>query len=539
MADPVISCPTYRSLFVIDLSGQNSNPMIPDSFISNHLKGKNQSMKMKLTSDASVKIWEVELDGGRFAGGWKDFSVHHCVRNDDVLSFRHEGDMVFHVTPFGRSFSQIQFISSTSDDEEEDDDDDVPNIFDDEEEEENVDVRDDDNNSASEEDLHSKKFSSKKIARKETESSSDKSHLVAHVTPASLRRDSMCLTSQFARSNGLDWRRCEIDLMNEHEISSTLLLRHNGTTGQAFMRGGWRSFCRRNEIKAGSFCRFKLVQRGTKPVLQLCPNTSSSIPQGNSSKANQKRNVSESEGDDEIEPLDCSEIASMNQNRIVTLDYKPYMIRSSQLRLPASFTRENGIVEAGEITVVNKDGVEWKSHLVSIKGRGQFYIRGWRDFFEANDLKKVGDSFTLEVIRGGTSPILKICSKIKEAPCDGYKTLERRPRGTVQASHDEEEIVTRVQKRGRVSAEGGPSRRTRASNNSSDYHGNLHKQPLQPCSISDQVKKVKQSIVDTLTSVRRFQSELEIKEHNLEASLQEIDALGEKIVGISKIFNFN
>lgn len=69
-------------------------------------------------------------------------------------------------------------------------------------------------------------------------------------------------------------------------------------------------------------------------------------------------------------------------------------------------------MEAGEITVVNKDGVEWKSHLVNIKGRGQFYIRGWRDFFIANGIKKVGDSFTLETIRGGASPILKICSKV-------------------------------------------------------------------------------------------------------------------------------
>lgn len=170
--------------------------MIPDSFISNHLKGKSQFMKMKLTSDASDRIWEVELDGGRFAGGWKDFSVHHCVRNDDVLSFRHEGDMVFHVTPFGRSFSQIHFISSTSDDEgeDDDDDDDEPNIFDDdEEEEENVDVGDDDDNSTSEEDLYPKNVSLEKRARTETESS--KSYLVAHVTPASLRRDSMVNTS--------------------------------------------------------------------------------------------------------------------------------------------------------------------------------------------------------------------------------------------------------------------------------------------------------------------------------------------------------
>lgn len=92
---------------------------------------------------------------------------------------------------------------------------------------------------------------------------------------------------------------------------------------------------------------------------------------------------------------------------------------------------------------------------------------------------------------------------------------------TVQAPQAEEQTENRVQKRARVTEEGGLSRCTRAD------PGNLQqKQPLQPCSISNHVKKVKQSIVDTLTDVRRFQRELEVKEHNLEASLQEIDALG-------------
>lgn len=117
---------------------------------------------------------------------------------------------------------------------------------------------------------------------------------------------------------------------------------------------------------------------------------------------------------------------------------------------------------------------------------------------------------------------------MKQASFDGYKTAERKTRMTVQAPHAGEETENRVQKRARVSTEGGPSRCTRgALNKPSDDPRNLKcKQPLQPCSISDHVKNVKQSIVDTLTDVRRFRSELEIKEQNLETSLQEIDALG-------------
>lgn len=166
--------------------------MIPDSFISNHVKGKTQSTKLKLTSDVSDRLWEVELDGQRFARGWKQFSVHHGVRNDDVLSFRHDGDMVFHVTPFGRSFShQIQFISSTSEDENKDDE---HNIFDDDvydEEEEHADAGnddDDDGDSTSEEELFP---SSKKKAITETETSLEDSYLVAHVTSSNLGRNQM------------------------------------------------------------------------------------------------------------------------------------------------------------------------------------------------------------------------------------------------------------------------------------------------------------------------------------------------------------
>ncbi|KAJ4899107.1 putative B3 domain-containing protein REM4 [Raphanus sativus] len=308
------------------------------------------------------------------------------------------------------------------------------------------------------------------------------------------------LPSKFARSNGLNNRQCEIDLRNEHGKSWTLDLRHNKTTGQSFVRNGWTSFCKLNGIKAESFCRFKLVQNGTKPALQLCPNTEVG----------------------EIESEDCSDPASMNQNRTVALQLKPYMFKSGRLRVPAPFGRANGIKEVGNITIVNKDGVEWKLHLCHMKGSELFYIRGLRDCFVANGIKKVGDSFTLEAIRGGANPILKISSK--EASFDGSKTPQPR---MIQVSRAEEEKETGVQKKARVSAEGEPSHRTRASKRSSAAPKTLQgKQPLQPCSISDQVTKVKQSVVDALTDVRQFRSELEIKERNLEAALLEIDVLG-------------
>lgn len=64
---------------------------------------------------------------------------------------------------------------------------------------------------------------------------------------------------------------------------------------------------------------------------------------------------------------------------------------------------------------------------------------------------------------------------------------------------------------------------SRASNKSSGKQGNLQK--TQACSVTDHVAKVKESVVDTLTSIRRFQAELETMEQKLEDSLQEINKL--------------
>lgn len=90
-----------------------------------------------------------------------------------------------------------------------------------------------------------------------------------------------------------------------------------------------------------------------------------------------------------------------------------------------------------------------------------------------------------------------------------------------------EETETPFQKRSRVSADVGHFRRTQTPNKASHDPKILQrKQPLQPCSFSDQAKKVKQSIVNILTGIKRFRSELEIKEQSLEAALLEIDALG-------------
>lgn len=128
-------------------------------------------------------------------------------------------------------------------------------------------------------------------------------------------------SKHFSRTNGLTKRWCVIDLMNLSGESWALGLRHNNRTGQDYIRGHWRSFCRANEMKPGSSYRFKLVRNGTRPLLRLC---SEVIPEGNRSRANGKDNVSEKYSR-------AAGSASTKQNKFLTVTFKHYMIQSGHL----------------------------------------------------------------------------------------------------------------------------------------------------------------------------------------------------------------
>ncbi|KAL9299373.1 putative transcription factor B3-Domain family [Arabidopsis thaliana] len=45
----------------------------------------------------------VKIDGQRLTNGWKDFALAHDLRLGDIIVFRQERDMTFHVTMLGPS----------------------------------------------------------------------------------------------------------------------------------------------------------------------------------------------------------------------------------------------------------------------------------------------------------------------------------------------------------------------------------------------------------------------------------------------------
>lgn len=133
-----------------------------------------------------------------------------------------------------------------------------------------------------------------------------------------------------------------------------------------------------------------------------------------------------------------------------------------------------------------------------------------------------------------THEMVQLLVAKEEDPAEAEIGTHKRARVESCRLHEEMEKTT--------AAEGEPSCRNHKSSAEPE-----HKKLPQPCFVSDKLAKVKQSIVDTITSVRQFGSELETKEQsivdiltsvrqfrseikkkedNLEASLQEVDVLG-------------
>ncbi|KAF8095742.1 hypothetical protein N665_0323s0010 [Sinapis alba] len=220
MEDQSLHSPVNPHFFQPLLPGFHSHLTIPVAFFSKHVQGRNDHVKIaKLTTDASEKTWTVKIDGLKFTDGWEDFAVAHDLRVGDITVFRHEGEMVFHVTALGPSACEIQYTSSNNINES---------------------------------------------------SASDHSHFVANVSASNQRSDRLYLPMSFARSNGLDkMSGKEIILLNQEGRSWSLKLKHDKADMHTFVRPGWRRFCADNGMSHGHYA-FKLVQKSRPPVIKLC-----------------------------------------------------------------------------------------------------------------------------------------------------------------------------------------------------------------------------------------------------------------------------
>ncbi|KAF2549293.1 hypothetical protein F2Q70_00020802 [Brassica cretica] len=364
MAHQSLHSPTNPHFFQPLLPGFHTHLNIPVAFFSKHVQGRNKHIKTaKLRTDASAKTWLVKINGLRFTDGWEDFAVAHELRIGDIIIFRHEGEMVFHVTAFGPSCCDIQYTSASS-----------HNIIDDSQDQAN-----NTGNSSGE-----KRKRVKKNPRTKEESSSDHSHFVAHVSPSSLSCDRLYVPKGFAMSNGLDnMSGKEIVLLNEEGRSWNLNITYNESGMHTFVRPGWRSFCAENGMNQGHHCTFELVRKSAPPVLRL-------------SRA-------------EHDPKPAPE-SSLHHSYYVG-SVSSNSLRTDKLYLQMKFVAANGLKKGfSEIILKNEWGGRWSVGLRHYASSNRTYLGpGWKTFCQVNGIK-AEDSFMFKLVETGDKPVLLLCT---------------------------------------------------------------------------------------------------------------------------------
>ncbi|KAL0719228.1 hypothetical protein Bca4012_068552 [Brassica carinata] len=210
------------------LPGFHSGVTIPLEFFSKHIQGSEKNKPWKLRSDASDQVWEVIREGRTLTKGWKEFATAHDLRIGDIVIFKHEGDLVFHVTPFGPSSCEIQYTNPHNVKEEADADD-APSF------------------------------------------SFDYCFLV-EVTTTNQKEDHLFLPVEAMRCTALNQQCKEVKLVNKDGKSWTASFGFSESDGAYYISRGWRKFCRDNKCSNGDLFVFNVVGDGTTtPLLCVYP----------------------------------------------------------------------------------------------------------------------------------------------------------------------------------------------------------------------------------------------------------------------------
>ncbi|XP_010477477.1 PREDICTED: B3 domain-containing protein REM7-like [Camelina sativa] len=287
MADPVLQPPTNPHFFKPLLPGFDSFLTIPVKFHSVYLEGRNEGKTVELRSDASEISWKVEMEGRKLTVGWKEFATAHDLQVGDVIVFRHDGALVFHITCFGPSCCEIQYVQ-TCDHDDNLDDDDQENIR-------NLSMKQSlktEPESSIDEDkdyMELKSVSTKDCNKGKRNKSGDSSQKVPSssssasegrfvtltATPSSLRNSRLHLPKNFVKVNRMkNLGGKKITLLDKHGKEWPVkLVMEKGNT-QMRLGLGLKEFFKANGIKAHESLVFEFVweDKTTLPILQICSN---------------------------------------------------------------------------------------------------------------------------------------------------------------------------------------------------------------------------------------------------------------------------
>ncbi|XP_009597666.1 B3 domain-containing protein REM10 isoform X1 [Nicotiana tabacum] len=89
-------------------------------------------------------------------------------------------------------------------------------------------------------------------------------HFISTIKPYSIKRPRLYLQADFAKSNGLMNRRCEMIITDEKQRSWSVQL---GPTGHhVAITRGWTKFVKANDVQVGDTFKFELINNGTIPI---------------------------------------------------------------------------------------------------------------------------------------------------------------------------------------------------------------------------------------------------------------------------------
>ncbi|XP_016454036.1 B3 domain-containing protein REM10-like isoform X2 [Nicotiana tabacum] len=89
-------------------------------------------------------------------------------------------------------------------------------------------------------------------------------HFISTIKPYSINKPRLYLPADFAKSNGLMNRRCEMILTDEKQRSWSVQL---GLTGHhVAITRGWKKFVKANDVQVGDTFKFELINNGTIPI---------------------------------------------------------------------------------------------------------------------------------------------------------------------------------------------------------------------------------------------------------------------------------
>ncbi|KAG2321785.1 hypothetical protein Bca52824_014998 [Brassica carinata] len=111
---PTISAEMAHShqphLFQPLLPGFQTGLNIPIAF-SRGTSTEHHRNRWTLRSGARDNTWEVLQEERRLTRGWKEFTEAHDLRVGDIVIFKLEGEIVFHLSPFDPSCCDIQYTA--------------------------------------------------------------------------------------------------------------------------------------------------------------------------------------------------------------------------------------------------------------------------------------------------------------------------------------------------------------------------------------------------------------------------------------------